>query len=135
MKKLFLFLLGYLLISNICFSQFKLTIEIAEIRNDKGTIMLELFDNNQNVIKQEMGAIKNNFCLISISELKTGKYAVRFYHDENQNGKMETNSFGKPTEGFGFSNNVVGIFGAPEFEKWLFEINSDTTINLKPVYK
>jgi uncharacterized protein (DUF2141 family) len=135
MKKLFSFLIGYLLISNICFSQFTLTIEIAEIRNDKGTIMLELFDKNENVIKQEMGVIKGNFCLFSISDLNPGKYAVRFYHDENQNGKMETNSFGKPTEGYGFSNNVAGKSGVPDFEKWLFEINSDIKINLKPVYR
>ena len=42
--------------------------------------------------------------------------------------------FGKPTEGYGFSNNVIGTFGAPPFEKWLFEINGDKKIILKPTY-
>lgn len=134
MKKTIAVFLGYLLISNICFSQFKLTIEIAEIRNSKGMIMLELFDINEKVIKQEMNPVKDNFCSFSISNLKPGKYAVRFYHDENLNGKMETNSFGKPTEGYGFSNNVTGKFGAPKFEKWLFDLNTDLKITLKPVY-
>jgi uncharacterized protein (DUF2141 family) len=134
MKKTLAALGGFLLISNICFSQFKLTIEIAEIRNNKGMIMLELFDINEKVLKQEINPIKDNFCSISISNLKPGKYAVRFYHDENQNGKMETNTFGKPTEGYGFSNNVVGKFGVPKFEKWLFDLNSEMKIKLKPVY-
>jgi uncharacterized protein (DUF2141 family) len=50
------------------------------------------------------------------------------------NGKMETNLVGKPTEGYGFSNNVTGKFGPPPFEKWLFEINGDKKILLKPTY-
>ena len=47
---------------------------------------------------------------------------------------METNIFGKPTEGYGFSNNVTGKFGPPPFEKWLFEMKDDKTIILKPTY-
>ena len=58
----------------------------------------------------------------------------RFYHDENLNQVMETNMVGKPTEGYGFSNNVTGKFGMPPFEKWLFTLNEDKTIVLKTVY-
>jgi len=50
------------------------------------------------------------------------------------NGKMEKNLVGKPTEGYGFSNNVTGKFGPPAFEKWLFEITGDKKIILKPTY-
>ena len=96
--------------------------------------MLQLFDENEKIIAQEQCPIKENKCLISIPGLKPGKYAVRFYHDENLNGKMETNLVGKPTEGYGFSNNVIGKFGPPPFEKWLFELNGDKKITLKPTY-
>jgi len=57
---------------------------------------------------------------VSFNNLTPGKYAVRYYHDENMNGNMETNLVGKPTEGYGFSNNIIGKFGPPPFEKWLF---------------
>jgi uncharacterized protein (DUF2141 family) len=50
------------------------------------------------------------------------------------NGKMETNLAGKPTEGYGFSNNVIGKFGPPPFEKWLFEVSGDKKIVLMPTY-
>jgi uncharacterized protein (DUF2141 family) len=50
------------------------------------------------------------------------------------NGKMDTNLVGKPTEGYGFSNNVIGKVGPPAFEKWLFEITGDKKIILKPTY-
>jgi len=96
--------------------------------------MLQLFDEHEKVIGQERVQINENNCIFSFLNLNPGKYAVRYYHDENMNGKMETNLVGKPTEGYGFSNNVTGKFGPPPFEKWLFEIKEDTKITLKPTY-
>jgi len=96
--------------------------------------MLQLFDSTQKVIKEEMSPITNNKCLITIDNLSKGSYAARYYHDENMNGEMETNLVGKPTEGYGFSNNVTGKFGAPPFEKWLFKVDGDKKIVLKPTY-
>lgn len=121
-------------ISNVVLSQFKLDIEISGIRNNKGYIMLQLLDSTQKIIKEEMSPIKDFKCLISIENLRVEEYAVRYYHDENANGKMETNLIGKPTEGYGFSNNVIGKFGPPAFKKWLFKIDGDKMILLKPTY-
>ena len=96
--------------------------------------MLQLFEENEKILTSEMGIIKDNKCVISIKNLKSGKYAVRYYHDENGNGLLETNFLGKPTEGYGFSNNVAGKFEPPPFEKWLFELKTDKKIILKPLY-
>lgn len=96
--------------------------------------MLQLFDENEKVLTQEKKEITDNKCIITIKNLKPGKYAVRYYHDKNMNGKLETNLVGKPAEGYGFSNNVIGKFGPPPFEKWLFEISGDKKIELKPTY-
>jgi uncharacterized protein (DUF2141 family) len=134
MKRLFIFCFGLILFSNCSFSQIKLDIDIIDIRNNTGNIMLQLFNENEKVVTQEMSPIKDKKCSFSITNLKPGKYAVRYYHDENQNDKMETNLVGKPTEGYGFSNNVIGKFGPPAFEKWLFEITEDKMIVLKPTY-
>lgn len=122
------------MLSDISFSQSKLTVEIVEIRDNTGNIMLQLFDEHEKVLGQEKEQITGNKCSFIFNDLKPGKYAVRYYHDFNMNGKMETNLVGKPTEGYGFSNNVIGKFGPPPFEKWLFEIKADTTIILKPTY-
>ncbi len=96
--------------------------------------MLQLFDENKKVLTQQISPIKENKCSFCIPDLSPGKYAVRYYHDENMNGKMETNLVGKPTEGYGFSNNVIGKFGPPPFEKWIFEVSGDKKIVLKPTY-
>ncbi len=134
MKKLLLFCLFLILVSNRSFSQFKLEIEIIEIRNNTGNILLQFFNEKEDVLIQDKGAIKDQKCTFIIPDLIPGKYAVRYYHDENLNGKMETNLVGKPTEGYGFSNNVTGKFGPPAFEKWLFEIPGDKKIILQPTY-
>jgi uncharacterized protein (DUF2141 family) len=120
--------------SNISFSQFKLEIEITGIRNNDGNIMLQLFNSDEKVITQEIGKVKDYKCTFLIANLQPAKYAVRYYHDENMNNKMESNLIGKPTEGYGFSNNVIGKFGPPPFEKWLFELKGDMKIVLKPTY-
>ena len=125
---------GLILISNFTFSQFTLKIEITDLRNNTGKVMLEVFDEKEKVITREMSDIKEQSCHFVIKNLMSGKYAVRFYHDENLNQVMETNNFGKPTEGYGFSNNVTGTFGMPPFEKWLFSLREDKTIVLKTVY-
>jgi len=121
-------------ISYNSYSQHKLEIEITGLRNDKGYVMLQLFDSGEQVIDSLMTPISGKKCNVTIPGLPADSYAVRYYHDENMNGKMETNMFGKPTEGYGFSNNVTGKFGPPPFNKWLFEITGDRKINLVPVY-
>ena len=134
MKKFLLLYFGLTLISNFSFSQCKLDIEIMEIRNNTGNIMLQLFDENEKVLTQEMSPVKDEKCSFSIKNLKQGKYAVRYYHDENLNGNLEKNLVGKPTEGYGFSNNIVGKYGMPPFEKWLFELSGDKKMVLKITY-
>jgi len=134
MNRFLIIFAGLILISNCTFSQFTLKIEITDLKNNTGKVMLQVFDENEKALFQEMNDIKDKSCHFVIKNLMTGKYAVRFYHDENLNQAMETNNIGKPTEGYGFSNNVTGTFGMPPFEKWLFSLREDKTIVLKTVY-
>lgn len=123
-----------IIFSNVAFAQLTLEIEIAGLHNNTGNLMLQFFDENEKIITQEMGQIRDSISIFSIQNLKPGKYAVRYYHDENLNGTMETNKLGKPTEGYGFSNNVIGKFGPPPFEKWIFELKENKKLQLKITY-
>jgi uncharacterized protein (DUF2141 family) len=134
MKKWLSILSGFILISNYAFSQYSLTVEITGLRNNTGKIMLQVFDEKEKIIDQQMSDIKDKKVTILVKGLSPGRYGVRFYHDENLNQTMEANLVGKPTEGYGFSNNVTGKFSMPPFEKWLFDVNEDKTIVLKTVY-
>ena len=134
MNKFLLTLTAFIVISNSLFSQFTLKIEITDLRNNTGKVIIEVFEEKEKVIHREMSEIKEKSCQFMVKNLLAGKYAVRYYHDENLNQVMETNMFGKPTEGYGFSNNVTGRFGPPPFEKWLFDLSEDKTIVLKTLY-
>jgi uncharacterized protein (DUF2141 family) len=125
---------GFLLILFSAYSQNRLEIKIEKFRNNKGFLMLQLLDENQKVIKEAQERIRNNECLVSFDNLQTGSYAIRYFHDENESGELETNLLGKPVEGYGFSNNVSAKFGPPPFEKWLFVLDEEKKVVLNPVY-
>jgi uncharacterized protein (DUF2141 family) len=134
MNKIIPVLFAAFLVSVSGFSQDTLEIEITGLRNNTGTIMLQLFDEHETVIRQEKGVILENKCSIIIKDLYPGKYAVRYFHDENLNGTLGTTKIGKPTEGYGFSNNAYGMFGPKPFKDWLFEVKEDTKLILKTKY-
>lgn len=67
--------------------------------------------------------------------LPQGLYAVAVHHDENGNGKMETDLLGRPREGWGVSNNLpLRTFGPPRFVEARIVLNPGamtTTIRLR----
>jgi len=131
MRKFIMTFCCLFLISGYAFSQLNLDIEITGIKNDKGKIMLQLYDGKEATVDQAMSDIKEKKCLLSFKNLKPGKYAIRYFHDENGNGELDTNTFGIPKEGYGFSNNAKGSFGPPAFEKWIFDLNENKKLVLK----
>lgn len=116
------------------FAQFSLTIEIKELRNNKGQINLELSNENEEQVAGITKVLSSNSCVIVIDNLKPGKYAFKFFHDENNNKVLDTNWLGIPKEGFGFSNDPSMTFGPPSFDKTIFELNESTAIVCKPKY-
>ena len=55
-----------------------------------------------------------------------GTYALVVLHDENMNGKIDTNPLGIPKEGYGFSKDAKGWFGAPSYRAASFEYDGET---------
>jgi len=52
----------------------------------------------------------------TFKDLPAGSYAVLLTHDENDNGKLDTNLVGMPIEGYGFSNNPQ-VMRKPTFDE------------------
>ena len=51
-----------------------------------------------------------------LRDLPPGRYAVSAFHDENDNGELDVNLVGIPSEGYGFANDPGATFGPPDFE-------------------
>ncbi len=98
-----------------------LTVEITGIKNDQGKILLQLFNSKENyqnntAYSANMTKAKKGIVTVTFDNLEAGDYAIRYFHDENDNGKLEQNLFGMPVEGYGFSNNAMANFGPVAFE-------------------
>ena len=66
-------------------------------------------------------------------DIPPGTYALAIIHDENMNGKLDTNWLGIPTEGYGFSNDVKALLGVPSLSAASFQYDGgplDLTISL-----
>ena len=116
------------------YSQVTLTIVIKELENSKGQILLELNDGKEKFVGGYKGKIVNNKCTIVIDSLKPGKYAFKYFHDENMNEELDTNWLGIPDEGYGFSKNVTGTFGPPDFEDTIFSVYRSKKVICTPTY-
>jgi uncharacterized protein (DUF2141 family) len=131
-----LFLLFYVLTVTplTLFGQFSLTIEINGLQNNDGQVLLEFSNEKGEKIMGITQKIVDSKCAIVIKNLTPGKYAFKYFHDENNNNKIDVNWLGIPKEGYGFSNNAKGTFGPPSFEKMIFVITGDTILKYMPKY-
>lgn len=108
-----------------------LTIIVENLPTDSGVVMIELLNDQEESVGGFVGQIQDGVSQIEIADLPKGTYSIQYYHDENQNQKMDANKWGMPIEAYGFSNNARGSFGPPEFEKTLFDLNADLSLSLK----
>lgn len=104
-----------------------LALTIGGIANDKGYVMIALFDKPAGFRKTEaaVAAIRvrarKGDVKVTLFDLPSGTYAVSSFHDENGDQKLDRNMMNIPTEGYGFSNGARGVMGPPSFEDSAFK--------------
>ncbi len=106
-----------------------LSIDVKGISSDKGSVLVALYDKADMWMKKPVGVAmmpaKKDGVTLTIRDLADGEYAASLFHDENGNGKLDSNAIGMPIEPFGFSNDASGNFGPPTFEQAKFKIDAD----------
>lgn len=116
-----------------------LTIRFTGLDNDKGTVRLALFDSEasykaddaeKSMLRGAEAPIQDGTSEIVLTRLPPGTYAFKVFHDENGNGKLDTNFIGVPREQYAFSNNARGRMGIPPFAKSSFVFDSDKTMEI-----
>ncbi|PQB06241.1 hypothetical protein BST83_02865 [Polaribacter filamentus] len=112
---------------------FDLTIEVNGIKNNQGKIFIAIYDSEETFLNKASGIIaeiKDKKSTGIFKGLKKGTYAVSFFHDENNNQKMDTKIFGIPKEPYGFSNGASGFMGPPKFNDAKFNLDSNKKITV-----
>ena len=110
-----------------------LEMEINNLKSNNGPLYIRILDENENPVVVGTSLVVNYSSRISFDSIFPGKYAIQFFHDENENQKMDFNLIGIPKEKFGSSNDVKPVLGPPKFEKMLFNLTEDKKIIMIPV--
>lgn len=106
-----------------------MVLEVNNIATSKGNIMIHLCRNQQ----EFLGSVpvpysfffpaKKNSVTAKIT-IPKGAYAIKVFHDENENKILDLNAANHPVEKFGFSNNFFGSYSAlPPYDKVLINID------------
>jgi uncharacterized protein (DUF2141 family) len=102
-------------------------IEIEGSRNDKGYLLVSLFNEAQGfpsdgkkAFRKASVNVNKGITLVEFNDIPEGAYAAALLHDENNDQKMNLSFLGFPKEGYAFSNNSMGLAGPPSFQKASF---------------
>lgn len=108
----------------------QIRVEIVGFRNDKGQVLCALFSSAgdfpkraDKAVAQSTSIITNRHAVCEFPRVTPGTYAVSVIHDQNSNGKLDTNFMGIPREGVGASNDAKGHFGPPKFDAAAFRFS------------
>ncbi len=120
----------------------RITINITNIRSEKGLIRLALYDHKNQFPNDPPRSfdfkktLDEEGCLeITLMDIPSGTYAISILDDEDKNNRMNINLLRMPKEGYGFSNNVEPGFNPPAFKKCSFRVEAgDTCIEIKIRY-
>ena len=118
--------------------QNNLVVVIKNVKEAKGRIAVALFNNEKDFTSKRLqGRIaqaKTGEVQVAFENLVPGDYAISVMHDANENDELDSNAFGIPKEGFGFSNDVMGMFGPPSFNKAKFSFTGENKITITLKY-
>ena len=117
-------------------------VKILNIRNSTGTVACALFESPTGFPAEFLHAATNVMIIkirksqarCDFMDIPPGTYAMVVIHDENMNGKLDTNALGIPKEGYGFSKDAKKFLGTPSFSAASFLYdgqNVDLTMSLQ----
>lgn len=98
-------------------------------RNDDGVVRCGLFKEAgwlKDAFRHSIVKINKTTALCVFKEVPAGVYGISAFHDEDNNGKLNTNLVGYPVEQYCASNNARNMFSAPSWKDAKFTYKGGT---------
>lgn len=97
----------------------EVTVTVEGVEEAVGTLRVTLcleqeYDTWACALRQRMAAVVGGGTLVF--DAPPGRYAVKAYHDADDDGELDRDLLGAPSEDYGFSRDARGTFGPPDFE-------------------
>jgi uncharacterized protein (DUF2141 family) len=111
-----------------------IVVSVNNIKSNSGIIKVCVFDKETGfpektniALKCVNSTAKKGVMQVKIEGIVPGKYAIAAHHDENNDGKFNTNFIGIPKEAAGASNGAKGKMGPPKFTDAVIAIDKNKT--------
>ena len=109
-----------------------LAIDVHGVRSGDGRVYLavhgpatkETFPSGDALVEGLRAPAKAGTMRFVVQDLEPGRYALSAFHDENDDGALDTNLLGIPSEGYGFGNDASAAFGPPSFEAAAVDVDA-----------
>jgi uncharacterized protein (DUF2141 family) len=91
----------------------------SHLRSKGGLVRCGLFDRAgwlETPIATDIAKATGSTAVCTFKKIRAGTYGVSAFHDVNENGKLDTNIVGYPTEDYCASRNARNLFSAPSFD-------------------
>ncbi len=119
----------------------RLVVTIQGTHSPDGYVLVALFskpegfpDGDFSIQHTKVKAATEGLTVL-FDNVAAGTYAVGAYHDENNNGRLDTNFFGYPTEGYALSNGIRAVISRPRFADASFVVGpTDAYVTLDIKY-
>ncbi len=105
------------------------TASVLNLRVQKGNVVCKLYRSEADFPRGSTGNVAKKVTVVpgrptrcTFDGVAPGTYAMTFIHDENDNGKLDKNFLGMPTEGYGVSNNRTYATKAPNWTECKFAV-------------
>ncbi len=102
---------------------------VTQVQGSAGVVRCGLFRQQgwlKNPVQPAAAKIHGGKALCVFRGISPGVYALSAFHDENSNGKLDTNFLGMPVEDYCASRNARGTFGPPSFDDAKFQYGGGT---------
>jgi uncharacterized protein (DUF2141 family) len=105
-----------------------LEVRFLGLESDAGRVACALFEDRESFDSSEAPARGDRLLLEAgrarwMLELPYGDYAIKAFHDLNDNGTLDRNALEIPSEPYGFSNDARGRLGPPRWEEARFRLD------------
>jgi uncharacterized protein (DUF2141 family) len=113
-----------------------LVVHVSVLRSQAGALVCRLFASGEGFPGKptykavQRVSIQGKQASCEFLGVSPGTYAVAVFHDENGNGKLDTNFLGIPSEGVGVSNNKRPLVGPPSWSDARFRLEHDGSISV-----
>lgn len=119
-----------------------LVINLENIKTSEGMIWLALYDSEEDLFVKDKSILKGvkleetgdltGTLTIKMDQIMFGTYALAIYHDIDNDGKLDQNLLGIPTEPYAFARKPKSKWRAPRYDELTFNFSeSDQEITTK----